>query len=103
MKKSKKQESIDRELRKIYQEYLDNNEACCYCCGTYNGRIDFSHLVPRSYNRRLTTHPDNIVLKCRDHHRRWEQNDRHMPKYNELHERVRKLDESYYNLRNKNV
>lgn len=98
-RKSNKQQAIDAELKVIYQEYLYENEPCCYCCGTYVGYLDFSHLVPRNYNRRLITHPMNIKLKCRRHHKAWENNDKTMPRYNELMEIVRLLDESYYNIR----
>ncbi len=98
--KSSKQRAIDAKLKVIYQDHMDDNEPCCYCCGTYNGYRDFSHLVPRGYNRDLVTEPYNIVLKCRKHHKAWEANDRTMPKYDELMERVKELDRSYYDLRN---
>ncbi len=97
--KSAEQKAIDAQLKIVYQEYLEENEACCYCCGTHAGYLDFSHLVPRSFNRRLVTNPYNIVLKCRRHHKAWEANDKTMPKYGELTERVRLLDKDYYNIR----
>jgi hypothetical protein len=98
-RQSKKQAKINSNLRVEYTKHLLDNEPRCYCCGTYNGRIDFSHLVPRSYNRNLVDNPDNFVLKCRKHHKEWEANNKLMPKYNELMERVRILDESYFKLR----
>jgi 5-methylcytosine-specific restriction endonuclease McrA len=98
-KKSNKQRAIDAAYKVEKIRYLLNHEPCCYCCGTYQGYIDFSHLVPRSYNRSLVANYDNFVLKCRKHHKEWEANNKLMPKYEELMERVRILDESYYNLR----
>jgi len=95
--KSDKKKKIDANLRRIYEQYLEDNSPNCYCCGVWSGRMDFSHLVPRNYSIALQDHPDNVVLKCRSCHNRWEDNDKTMPKYEELMDRVRILDVAYYN------
>ena len=63
MKKSKRQQEIDRELRKIYAEKKENFDGC-EGCGTYNARIMPSHRVRRSRRRDLTTDPRNIDFMC---------------------------------------
>ena len=65
MKKTKRQQRIERELSKIYAEMRENFEGC-EGCGTWSERILPSHNIRRSKRRDLITDRRNICLMCLD-------------------------------------
>ena len=107
MKKvSKKQQSSNRKVSKAKREFLEDfvdkfGYVYCCGCGTSNGRIDISHLVPIGYNKSLEATKENLTLHCRDCHLTWEhalEEAKKMNDYKRNLQTVKSLDESYYNL-----
>ena len=70
-KKSKKQNAIDRELKKVYQEMSETRKPVCSGCGTWQ-YLTHSHIIPRSRRRDLVVDINNITYHCMNCHRKWE-------------------------------
>jgi 5-methylcytosine-specific restriction endonuclease McrA len=99
-KKSKKQNSIDRELKKVYSEMALEREHYCTGCGTTE-QLTHSHLIPRSRRRDLITDPNNIQYHCLSCHVKWEDGvlSNEMSDYEVNMEYLLKKDNEYYNIK----
>ena len=99
-KKSKKQSSIDRELRKVYQEMSETRRHCCTGCGT-NQQLSHSHLIPRSRRRDLITDINNITYHCLTCHKKWERGvlANELFDYHSNMEYIKSVDEQYFHIR----
>jgi hypothetical protein len=102
-KVSKKQNKINKELRKIYNELREERGHYCTGCGRSDIPLSHSHLIPRSYNRNLITEKRNITFHCltmgerKGCHEIWESKERHrLLDYTKNMETILELDESYY-------
>lgn len=100
-KQSKSNAQVSRAKAIVIQYYLDKfGYMFCSSCGTSQGRIHCSHLVPIGYNKELEAVVDNILLQCPECHSKWENTSEGIKQFNNLQdilERVKKLDISYYN------
>lgn len=67
-----KRAALERAYRKVKEQIMSDRPHCCAGCGTYSGRITFSHRIPRSRNIQLLVDPDNIDLMCTDCHEKVE-------------------------------
>tara|TARA_R110001592_G_scaffold20489_4_gene83030 strand:- start:547 stop:915 length:369 start_codon:yes stop_codon:yes gene_type:complete len=99
-KKSKKQNSIDRELKKVYQEMSETLPHKCTGCGSYQ-QLSHSHLIPRSRRRDLITDINNIRYHCLPCHKKWENgiNADEMTDFQRNMEYILSVDEQYYHIR----
>ncbi len=94
--KSKLQEDIEDEYRRVKKELFDSQEQLCSGC-----RSSFSctpsHLIPRSRRRDLITDKRNIKPHCNECHPKWESPRRiQLLDYEENMEIVKELDYEYY-------
>lgn len=100
-KQSKSNAQVSRAKAIVIQYYLDKfGYMFCSSCGTSQGRIHCSHLVPIGYNKELEAVVDNILLQCPECHSKWENTSEGIKQFNNLQDildRVKKLDISYYN------
>jgi hypothetical protein len=73
----------------------------CSSCGTTEGVLNCSHLVPIGYNKKLEDNPLNIVIQCQEYcHPEWERLTAEIKEFRNIEdilERVKKLDVTYYN------
>ena len=99
-RKSKKQNSIDRELRKVYQEMSETRPHRCTGCGTYH-QLSHSHLIPRSRRRDLITDINNITYHCLGCHKKWENgvNADEMSDFKRNMDYIKSVDEQYFHIR----
>lgn len=97
--KSTTQQSIDKELSKVYEE-IDKGDSL-YCKGCGSNEITHSHLIPRSKRRDLVIEKENITLHCHDCHDIWEhgllEEKRKLHDFNNNMEYIKSVDEKYYN------
>jgi len=100
-KQSKSNQQVSKAKKQFLESFLDTyGYAFCCGCGASGGRIDISHLVPIGYNKSLESTVENLTLHCRSCHRIWQnqlEGVKDMFDYNDNLERVKELDESYYN------
>ena len=98
--KSKKQLSIDRELKKIYQDMAINKPHRCTGCGI-NQLLTHSHLIPRSRSRELVCDPKNITYHCMTCHKKWENGiyADEMTDFMRNMAYIKTVDEQYYNIK----
>jgi len=99
-RKSKKQSSIDRELKKVYQEMSHSRRPYCTGCGTTDG-LTHSHLIPRSRRRDLICDINNITYHCHSCHRKWENgvSAYEMLDFSQNMEYLERVDAEYFNIR----
>tara|TARA_R110002074_G_scaffold199426_1_gene367214 strand:+ start:1187 stop:1522 length:336 start_codon:yes stop_codon:yes gene_type:complete len=99
-RKSKKQSSIDRELKKVYQEMSLNRRPYCTGCGITDG-LTHSHLIPRSRRRDLICDINNITYHCHSCHRKWENgvSAHEMYDFSRNMEYLKSVDSEYFNIR----
>ena len=87
--------------RNVMQKHLNEyGYFFCKSCGTKEGRIDLSHLVPIGYNKSLEANEKNITLHCSGCHSAWERLSKEIKDFRDFKDllsRVKQLDESYYN------
>jgi hypothetical protein len=62
-RKSKTQESIDRELKRAYEVIALTRDHSCEGCGN-TSNLTHAHLIRRSWRRDLVTDLDNIRYMC---------------------------------------
>lgn len=97
---SVKQKKSLQEIKKTYK-FLDNShDNRCKGCGQFKP-CDHSHLVPRSFNKKLEAVAENITYHCRECHLKWEiqaENVKTMLDYQTNLKRVKNIDINYYNL-----
>ncbi len=101
---NKKRAKIERQLKKIYNEILLENNTCTGC--GMNGNIvplSFSHIIPRSRRQDLIADKNNITLHCMTYngrkgcHEMWESRDRDkLLDYFKNLEYIKKVDMEYY-------
>lgn len=99
-RKSKKQNSIDRELKKVYQEMAINRPHLCTSCGTSH-QLSHSHLIPRSRRRDLVADPNNITYHCLTCHKKWENGTTadEMADFKRNMDYIKSVDEQYFHIR----
>lgn len=91
--KSQKQQEIDAELHRCYDEIAREREHICSGCGTTK-YLSHSHLIPRSYRRDLVAVKENIQYHCMSYlnhvgcHSKWE---REIPGVTELKDYVQNM------------
>ena len=110
-KVSKKQQRSNNavslaKLRVMQDWIMENGYVYCSSCGTVDGRIDFSHLIPISDNKELEGNPINILPQCGERndnkepcHAIQERGDKKMKdfeNYDEIMRRIEKLDPEYF-------
>ena len=61
--KSTKQKSIDKQLKKVYDEMDSRDNLWCTGCGS-TSNLQHSHLIPRSKRRDLVAVKENITFHC---------------------------------------
>jgi len=99
-KVSQKQKEINKDLKKIYEERgkVEKNSYCGSCLGT--SFLTHSHLVPRSYNKKLITDPENLITQCVTCHGIYEARDiggmRKFKNYQEILDKIMHLDINFY-------
>jgi len=98
--KSSKQSSIDRDLKKVYQEMAETRTLRCTGCGSYQ-QLTHSHLIPRSRSRELVTDPNNINYHCLSCHKKWENGvlAHEMTDFNRNMKYIKSVDEDYFHIR----
>lgn len=99
-KKSKKQEALDRELRKVYKEMSLTRRHNCTGCGT-NQHLSHSHLIPRSRRRDLVADINNITYHCLSCHKKWERGvlAHELYDYHSNMKYIKSVDEQYFHIR----
>ena len=99
-KVSEKERGVKKELGKIYQDMANRGEfSYCESCGS-SQYLQHSHLVPRSFNKGLTTHSENIICQCQNCHSIYEARDiggmQKFHNYQEILDRLRFLDIRFF-------
>ena len=106
---SKKQSSVNRELKKVYKEISEERGHYCTGCGMSGDvSLSHSHLIPRSRRPDLVAQKDNITYHCLDGidsngnsrkgcHTIWESNERYkLLDYHRNMEYILEVDTEYY-------
>jgi len=100
-KQAKSNIKVKSAKRNVMQKQLNEfGYFFCKSCGTKEGRIDLSHLIPIGYNKKLEAVEENITFHCERCHSNWEHLTSSVKDFKDLKDllsRVKKLDESYYN------
>jgi hypothetical protein len=101
---SKKQNVINRELKKVYNEISYERGHFCTGCGTSNN-LSHSHIIPRSRRSDLTTDKRNITYHClsigehKGCHDKWEGKQRvELLDYERNMDYIKEVDKEYYYL-----
>lgn len=103
---SKKQAQSNRavtlaKLRIVNDWIMEHGYVYCSSCGTQQGAIDMSHLIPISDNKQLECNEQNILPQCREVcHLAQEIGSKEMKKfinYDEIMNRIKDMDVSYWN------
>lgn len=100
---SKKQQKINRELKKVYKELHETRGHYCTGCGK-GTNLSNSHIIPRSRRPDLQTDPNNITFHCLigmngaiGCHQLWESKDRNkLLDYHRNMEYILTNDTEYY-------
>ncbi len=102
---SNKQKTINKKLKKVYEEISMERGHYCTGCGrsTIDVPLSFSHLIPRSRRKDLITDKRNITFHClsmgerRGCHEIWEGVNRHkLLDYHKNMEYILEVDTEYY-------
>lgn len=102
---SKKQQRSNKavtlaKLRVMNEWIMKYGYVFCSSCGTNQGYIDFSHLIPISDNKSLEGNHKNILPQCRKScHPKQEIGSKEMKgfkNYEEIMSRIKEMDEDYY-------
>ena len=87
-------------LRVMNDWIMEHGYMFCSSCGTRDGYIDMSHLIPISENKSLEGKRKNILPQCRDKcHRIQESGLKEMKNFNnydEIMSRIKDMDIEYY-------
>ena len=100
---SKKQQKINRELKRVYKEIQDTRGHYCTGCGK-STNLSHSHIIPRSRRPDLQTDPNNITFHClvrqdgsKGCHQMWESRERdRLLDYHKNMEYILQNDTEYY-------
>lgn len=84
---SNKQAKRNRELAKIKSDL----EPICYICGRW-GANDLAHLLPKSTYPEHYTNERNLVLLCRDCHKKYDDNLAFRKEQKHIYERIASFD-----------
>ena len=103
---SNKQQKSNREVSKakatMLKEVLDEyGYLFCKGCGTTQGRIDCSHIIPISDNKKLEGERLNLTLHCEKCHNIFEHKLEGLKEMNDLQhnlEVMEKLDNNYFTI-----
>jgi diadenosine tetraphosphate (Ap4A) HIT family hydrolase len=102
-KVSSKQQKINKELKKVYQEIATERGHYCTGCGRSDVPLSHSHIIPRSRRKDLITDKNNITYHClsmgdrKGCHDIWDSTDRHtLLDYHKNMEYILENDTEYY-------
>lgn len=101
---SRKQERSNRAVTmaklRVMQDFIqEHGRVWCSSCGTNQGRIDFSHAVPVSDNKKLEGEHEIIFPQCVDCHHQTEYGLKGMKdfiNFEEIMTAIKKHDRDYY-------
>lgn len=100
---SKKQNKINKELKKVYKEIAEERGHYCTGCGRSDLPLSHSHIIPRSRRSDLITDKRNITYHCLDTanrkgcHTIWESKDKDtLLDYQNNMEYILEVDTEYY-------
>jgi 5-methylcytosine-specific restriction endonuclease McrA len=99
-RKSNKQSSIDRKLKKVYRQLSETRRLYCTGCGTTDA-LTHSHLIPRSRRRDLVCEIENITYHCVNCHTKWENGvlANELYDYRRNMEYLKRVDNEYFHIR----
>ena len=102
---SKKQNNINKELKKVYKEIELERGHYCSGCGRSDVPLSHSHLIPRSRRPDLITDKRNITYHCLSMggtvgcHDKWEGKQRiELLDYERNMNYIKEVDQEYYYL-----
>jgi 5-methylcytosine-specific restriction endonuclease McrA len=95
---SKERAKIESRLKRAKQDLIECFDGC-FNCGSWRSPT-VAHLVPRSRRRDLIADPANLIVLCIECHHQLDHSGNRdlLRRWPEILEKVRELDEEYYEL-----